>query len=59
MEVSQALFDAGFFLSAIRYPTVEKGGARLRAALMATHTREQLQAAADAIAGVLREKMLL
>lgn len=56
VEVSQALFDAGFFISAIRYPTVEKGSARLRAALMATHTRAQLQAAADAIAGILREK---
>lgn len=59
VEVSRALFDAGFFLSAIRYPTVEKGGARLRAALMATHTRAQLQAAADAIADILREKMVL
>lgn len=59
VEISQALFDAGFFLSAIRYPTVEKGSARLRAALMATHTREQLQAAADAIVGILREKEIL
>lgn len=59
VEVSQALFEAGIFISAIRYPTVERGRARLRAALMATHTREQLQTAADAIAAVLREKQLL
>lgn len=53
-EASQALLDAGYFLSAIRYPTVGRGRARLRAALMATHTREQLQSAAGAIAAVLR-----
>lgn len=55
LEVSQALFDAGIFISAIRYPTVKKGCARLRAVLMATHTREQLRAAADQIVKALRE----
>lgn len=49
LEVSQKLFDKGIFISAIRYPTVKKGSARLRVALMATHTQEQLKKAADAI----------
>jgi 8-amino-7-oxononanoate synthase len=49
MEVSQALFEEGYFTSAIRYPTVKKGSARLRIALMATHEREQLKKAAQAI----------
>lgn len=49
LEISQKLFDKGIFLSAIRYPTVKKGSARLRVALMATHTKDQLKKAADAI----------
>ncbi len=49
LEVSQKLFNMGIFISAIRYPTVKKGSARLRVALMATHTQEQLKKAADAI----------
>ena len=42
--------ERGFFLPAIRYPTVRKGEAMLRAALMATHTKEELSSAAAAIA---------
>lgn len=54
MDISQKLFDEGFFISAIRYPTVKKGSARLRIALMATHTQEQLQKAADTIVKLLK-----
>lgn len=55
LEVSDKLLDAGFYISAIRYPTVAKGAARLRVALMATHTREELQKAVKLIAAVMRD----
>lgn len=55
MDISEKLFEEGFFISAIRYPTVKKGSARLRIALMATHTQEQLQKAADTIVQLLKE----
>ncbi|MBR5412197.1 MAG: 8-amino-7-oxononanoate synthase [Fibrobacter sp.] len=54
LEISAALQDAGILIPAIRYPTVAKGQARLRASLMATHTREQLQTAATVMADVIR-----
>ena len=50
VKVSERLLEQGFFIPAIRYPTVKKGEAMLRAALMATHTKEELAAAAAAIA---------
>ena len=55
LEISAALQDAGILIPAIRYPTVAKGQARLRASLMATHTHEQLQAAATVIARTVKE----
>ena len=55
LEISAALQDAGILIPAIRYPTVAKGQARLRASLMATHTREQLQTAASIIAQAVKE----
>ena len=54
LKVSAALQDAGILIPAIRYPTVAKGQARLRASLMATHTHEQLQTAASAIAQIIK-----
>ena len=42
LQVSQELFNRGYYISAIRYPTVKRGSARLRIALMATHTQDQL-----------------
>ncbi len=53
VRVSQRLFEQGFFINAIRYPTVAKGSARLRVALMATHSDDDLRAAARAIAETL------
>jgi 7-keto-8-aminopelargonate synthetase-like enzyme len=49
LEVSQRLAQDGFYIPAIRYPTVAKGAARLRAALMSSHTKTELEAAAAAI----------
>ena len=55
LKTSAALQDAGILIPAIRYPTVAKGQARLRASLMATHTHEQLQYAASIIAQAIKE----
>ena len=55
VAAAERLFDLGYFVSAIRYPTVEKGAARLRLTLMATHTKEELADAAKAIAQAVRE----
>ena len=54
LKISAALQDAGILIPAIRYPTVAKGQARLRASLMATHTHEQLQTAATTIAKTIK-----
>ncbi len=48
-KVSQKMMEKGYFISAIRYPTVKKGQAILRAALMSSHTKEELYGAARAI----------
>ena len=53
LAASAALLRAGFLVPAIRYPTVARGAARLRVALMSTHTPEQLDGAAAAIAACL------
>ena len=50
LKISAKLQECGILIPAIRYPTVAKGEARLRASLMATHTREELQWAAKEIA---------
>ena len=55
LEISAALQNAGILIPAIRYPTVAKGQARLRASLMATHTKEELEFAAAKIAEILRK----
>ena len=54
MQVSAKLQEQGILIPAIRYPTVAKGQARLRASLMATHTKEQLQTAASVMADLIR-----
>ena len=55
LQVSAKLQEQGILIPAIRYPTVAKGQARLRASLMATHTREQLQIAATTIAQIIKK----
>jgi len=50
LAASAALEARGFLVPAIRYPTVARGAARLRVAIMSAHTAEQLRAAASAIA---------
>lgn len=54
LTASAALQERGILIPAIRYPTVAKGQARLRASIMATHTQADLQMAADAISEILK-----
>jgi 8-amino-7-oxononanoate synthase len=43
LSISQKLFDQGFYISAIRAPTVPKGTERLRITLSANHTKNQIE----------------
>lgn len=54
LEIADKLKRNGFMISAIRYPTVAKGAARLRVALSSELRRETLRAAAQAIGEALR-----
>ena len=49
LAASKALFDAGLFVPAIRYPTVPRGSARLRLTVSAAHTPEQIDALTKAL----------
>lgn len=53
LAVAEKLKEMGFLISAIRYPTVAKGAARLRVALSSELKRETLRDAAEAIARAL------
>ena len=53
MEIYKELFEQGYYISAIRYPTVKKGCARLRVALMSTHNKDELKRTAQAIATIV------
>lgn len=53
MAAMEALKERGYYVSAIRYPTVARGSARLRVALMSSHTRDELAGLAQALACVL------
>ena len=54
MKVMELLKERGYYISAIRYPTVAKGSARLRLALMASHTHEELDGLAEALAECMK-----
>ena len=53
VRASERLLDEGVWIPAIRYPTVARGAARLRASAMSSHTREDLAFAAAAVARAL------
>lgn len=53
LRLSATLLEAGFLIPAIRYPTVAKGRARLRLALTASHTPEQIDALAATLLPLL------
>ena len=50
VAVSEALERRGFLVPAIRYPTVARGEARLRVAISARHTKDQLSSLAECLA---------
>jgi dethiobiotin synthetase len=50
VALGEAVLARGVFAQAIRPPTVPEGGSRLRLAVMASHTPEELSAAARTIA---------
>jgi len=54
LAASAELERAGFLVPAIRYPTVARGTARLRVAIMSAHTPDQLRRAAQEIVRVLK-----
>jgi glycine C-acetyltransferase len=58
-EFSRALFEEGVFATGIGFPTVPKGKARIRTIMTATHTREQLDRAADVLERVGRRLGIL
>ncbi len=49
LAASRMFYDAGFFVPAIRYPTVARGTARLRLTLSASHYAEEIQAVTHAL----------
>ncbi|AKA96804.1 aminotransferase class I/II-fold pyridoxal phosphate-dependent enzyme [Corynebacterium ulcerans] len=53
VRISQSLADEGFFVPAIRYPTVAHHSALLRVTLTAAHTTQQLRRLAEAIQRLL------
>ncbi|MBI5821236.1 MAG: 8-amino-7-oxononanoate synthase [Verrucomicrobia bacterium] len=54
VECSRQLFERGFFVPAIRFPTVARGAARLRLTVTAAHTSEQIRALIEALSGTNR-----
>ncbi len=53
LEVSRKLKDAGFFVPAIRPPTVPEGTARVRITLSAAHSEEQIRQLVQALRGII------
>ncbi|MHC4647960.1 MAG: aminotransferase class I/II-fold pyridoxal phosphate-dependent enzyme [Planctomycetota bacterium] len=58
LAVSNRLFDAGFFLPAIRPPTVAAGTARLRLSVQSEHTKEQMNGLCSGLEKLIEEGIL-
>ncbi len=52
LQAADELLKRGFLIPAIRYPTVKRGEARLRVAIMSAHRKDDLSRAAQSIAAV-------
>jgi len=53
VDISKALLDAGFLVSAIRPPTVPQGSARLRVTFSALHDEQHVDRLLDAFAKII------
>ena len=58
-EFSRGLFDEGLLATGIGFPTVPEGKARVRTIVTATHTRQQLDRAADILRRVAKKMGIL
>lgn len=56
VALSQALLERGYWVPAIRPPTVPEGTARLRVSLTATHTQAEIDAFLNALAELLERE---
>ncbi len=56
LELATDLQAEGFFVPAIRYPTVAKGAARLRITVTAVHTAKQICSLCDAIKNLKKQR---
>lgn len=54
VEVSEALWQLGIVIPAIRPPTVPENSARLRVSISATHTEQQIDRLLDALADICK-----
>jgi 7-keto-8-aminopelargonate synthetase-like enzyme len=54
VEAARVLADRGFFVPAIRYPTVARDAARLRVTISARHTTKQISALCEQLRGFVR-----
>ena len=52
-------FDAGVYCNAVAYPAVPRGRGVLRLSVMATHTAEQLQRAAEVVGAAVQQARLM
>jgi len=58
VEISQALLNQGFLVSAIRPPTVPKGEARLRITFSANHQEQHVDQLLDALDKILKPRKI-
>ena len=54
--VAEKIQNRGLFLNPVTYPAVPKHKSRLRISVSAAHSEEELEAAVQIIAGVLRDE---
>ncbi|MGN6822470.1 MAG: 8-amino-7-oxononanoate synthase, partial [Candidatus Nitrosocosmicus sp.] len=54
VEISSRLLKRGFFIQAIRHPTVEKNKARLRVSISALHTQKQIISLIETLNEILK-----
>lgn len=56
LAFSEQLLERGYFVPAVRYPTVKKGEARLRISVSAAHTQKDCAGLLNTIEAILRGK---